>query len=157
MVDVRRLLDPDVQRKLAAALFNHTWDLMDKEDRTKEEEDRMIHAAHASRYVWEDIGTSQNRAVGEWQISRVYATLGRAEPAVYHAERCLELTEESGEGGFYRASAYEGMARAHSVSGNAAEAERYIELAKREGEKVTDKEEKDLLFSQLREIPEYRD
>ncbi len=156
MSDVGKFLEQEVQRKLAAGLFNHTWDLLEKEDRTREEDDRMIHAAHASRFAWEDIGTPQNRAMGEWQVSRVYATLDRAEPALYHAKRCLELIEEAGIEGFFRASAYEGMAKAHSVSGNTTEAEEYIELAEREGEKITDKDEKEVLLSQLKEIPEFR-
>lgn len=156
MSDVTTILGPDVQRKLAAGLFNHTWELLDKEDRTREDEDRMIHAAHASRFAWEDIGTPQNRAVGEWQVSRVYATLGRPEPALYHARRCLEIIEAAGIEGFYLASSYEGIARAYSVAGDVAECTRYIDLAKEESKNVVDEEEKALLLSQLEEIPEYQ-
>ncbi len=153
--DVTKILEPDVQRKLAAGLFNHTWDLLDKKDRTREESDRMIHAAHASRFAWEDIGTSQNRAVGEWQVSRVYATLGRPEPAMFHAKRCVEIIEAAGIEGFYRASGYEGMARAYSVAGNVAECAKYIDFAKEEAKKILDEEEKAILLGQLEEIPEY--
>lgn len=148
---------PELERKIAAGLFNHVWDLLEKEDRTREEDERMVHAAHASRFAWQDVGTPRNRGVGEWQISRVYATLKRPEPAVHHARRCLEIMRESGIEGFYLASAYEGMARAYSAAGNRAECEKYIERAKAEGEKVEDEEDKELLFGQLREIPEYRD
>lgn len=156
MGDITKILEPDVQRKLAAGLFNHTWDLLDKEDRTRKEEDRMIHAAHASRFLWEDIGTPQNRAVGEWQVSRVYATLGRPEPAMYHAKRCLEIIDGAAIEGFYRASGYEGIARAHSVAGDVAECVKYIDLAKEEAKKVVDEEEKAILLGQLEEIPEYK-
>ena len=45
----------------------------------------MIHAAHASRHHWAAVGTGVNLARGEWQISRVYVTLGRGEPALFHA------------------------------------------------------------------------
>ena len=47
----------DLHKKFAVELFNRTWDLLDKEDRTQEEADTMIHAAHASRYHWGEIGT----------------------------------------------------------------------------------------------------
>lgn len=62
------------ERKLAASLFNHVWDLMEKKNRTIEENDRMIHAAHASRYHWGNVGEPVNLARGEWQVSRVYST-----------------------------------------------------------------------------------
>ena len=53
----------------------------------------MIHAAHASRYHWSKVGTNANLARGEWQVSRVYTVLDRAEPALYHAHRCLTHVE----------------------------------------------------------------
>ena len=33
-------------------IFNQTWTLMEKPDRTREDDDEMLHAAHASRYHW---------------------------------------------------------------------------------------------------------
>jgi len=117
----------------------------------------MVHAAHASRYHWIHAGEAANHATGEWQIARVYSVLGRAEPALHHARRCLEILEEAGIRGFHRASACEGLAKAHSVAGHVEECLRYIELAKAESESITDEEDRKVLFDQLREIPEYRD
>src|SRR5436853_632320 len=74
-------------RKMAAELFNSTWRLIAKKRRTKDEDDRMIHMAHASRYHWSVVGGSKEAAIGEWQISHVYALLRRPEPALYHAPR----------------------------------------------------------------------
>ena len=37
-------------RTFATSLFNLTWDLLDKADRTPEDDDRMVYAAHASRF-----------------------------------------------------------------------------------------------------------
>ena len=88
-------LDPATRRKLAADLFNHTWTLLEKPDRTAAEDDEMIHSAHASRYHWGEVGVGEqvNLARGEWQCSRVYAVLGRAEPALWHASRCVAINE----------------------------------------------------------------
>jgi hypothetical protein len=44
----------------------------------------MVHMAHASRFHWDNVGDDQNRAIGEWQVARVYAVLGRAESALFH-------------------------------------------------------------------------
>ena len=75
-----------------------TWTLLEKTDRTPAQDDEMLHAAHASRYHWGEIGDPVNLARGEWQCSRVYAILGRAEPALWHARRCLEIDEANGLG-----------------------------------------------------------
>ena len=83
------------ERQTAVDLFNRTWTLMELPERTPEQDDEMIHAAHASRHHWAAVGTGANLARGEWQISRVYVTLGRAEPALYHAGRCLAYCEAS--------------------------------------------------------------
>jgi hypothetical protein len=36
--------------KFAKGSFNKTWDLMEKKDRSTEEDNDMIHTAHSSRY-----------------------------------------------------------------------------------------------------------
>lgn len=154
---VSGILEADVQRKLAAGLFNRAWDLMDKAERSRAEAFEMVHAAHASRLLWEEIGDASNHAVGEWQVSRVHAALGQADPSVFHARRCVELVEREGFEGFLRASAYEGMARALSVAGETEECQRYLQRAREEGERIASAEERDLLFSQLREVPGFRD
>jgi DNA-binding transcriptional MerR regulator len=113
-------LDPATRRKLAADLFNHTWTLLERTDRTLEQDDEMIHSAHASRYHWGEVPDREavNLARGEWQCSRVYAVLGRAEPALWHARRCLEINEAAGVADWDIASAYEAMARASLVAGD---------------------------------------
>jgi hypothetical protein len=106
------------ERELARTLFNQTWVLLEQESRSPEEDDRMIHMTHASRFHWDNVGTDQNRAIGEWQCSRVYATLGRPEPAMYHAQRCLTYSDRPGAQPWLLASAYEGLARAQAVAGD---------------------------------------
>jgi hypothetical protein len=48
----------------------------------------------------------------------VYTVLGRAEPAIWHARRCLDYCEENGIGDWDLAYAYEALARAHAVAGD---------------------------------------
>jgi hypothetical protein len=111
-------LDDETRRRMAADLFNHTWELLEKSPRSPAEDDEMIHAAHASRYHWGEVGGPQQLAAGEWQCSRVYATLGRAEPALWHARRCVEINEAHETPAWSLASGYEAMARAMRVSGD---------------------------------------
>ncbi len=139
-------------KELAAKLFNGVWALMDKEGRTEEENYLMVHMAHASLYHWMQVGTPHNIYVGEWQISRVYALLGNFDSCLYHGKRALQLCEVNGFTGFNLAYAYEALTRAYLVKGNKSECTKYLELALRETEKVTEKEEKELLAKDLDEL-----
>jgi len=111
-------LDEQTRRALAVGLFNRVWQLLATDDRTAEQDDEMVDAAHASRYHWGHIGSAENYAVGEWQISRVYSVLGRGEPALHHARRCLAIVEENTLAPWTLGSAFEAMARATAVAGD---------------------------------------
>lgn len=114
-------IDPTTRRALAVDLFNHVWTLLENPNRTPEQDDEMIHSAHASRFHWGEVGEPVNLARGEWQCSRVYAVLGRAEPALWHARRCMAICEANGIADWDIASAYEAMARACLTAGDMAE------------------------------------
>jgi hypothetical protein len=151
MSEQKKSSDED-HRKFAKALFNLTWDLLDKKDRTKEENDKMIHAAHASRFHWVEIGEPLQFKRGEWQISRAYSVLKRSEPALYHAQRCMEICKENNIGDFDIAFAYEAMARGNAVAQKKAECKKYLDLAKKAGEQIKKKEDRDYFMGELQTI-----
>jgi DNA-binding transcriptional MerR regulator len=146
-------LDPETRRRTAADLFNHTWTLMEKGDRSKRETDLMIHAAHASRFMWEEIGEPVNHARGEWQIARAYAIVDRAEPALHHARRCLRIVEEFGVGDFDLACAYEAMARALATAGEVEAARRYEALGRETAARIADADDRALVEADLDSLP----
>lgn len=146
-------IDVTDERRLAAALFNRTWTLMEKEDRTRDEDDAMLHMAHASRHHWGRIGTPANLGRGEWQCSRVYALLGRAEPCLHHAQRCLDICVENGIADWDLAFAYEALARGYAVAGDAAQARSFTEQALAAAEDITTDEDRELVLSDLETIP----
>src|SRR5262245_66256391 len=92
------------ERQRGVDLFNEAWRLLE----TREDDDRLLHVAHASRYHWGEAEecTPANLARGEWQVARVYTVLGRSEPAIWHALRCLEHCEQNGIGDWDLAYAY---------------------------------------------------
>jgi hypothetical protein len=142
-------------RLLASQLFNDAWRLMELERRTSDDDDRMIHTAHAARYHWGQVpdSTPAHVARGEWQISRVYSVLGRAEPALHHAGRVLEICQENGIGDWDLGFAYEALARAHAVAGDAARARDYTDQALAAAAHIADDEDRDLLLADLDTIP----
>jgi DNA-binding transcriptional MerR regulator len=147
-------LEPEMQRKLAAELFNYVWTLLETEDRSERQTERMIDAAHASRLLWEDIGGPTEHARGEWQISRAYAAAGQAGPALHHAITCLTLCEAHGIGDFDLAYAYEALARAHAIAGDTEACAQYLGQARAAGEQIAEQDDRDLLESDLASIPQ---
>ena len=148
-------------RKMAAQLFNNTWSLIDKKQRSIEEDDEMINSAHASRYHWGVVVASGkdpkagplNLERGDWQISRVYSILNRHEPALYHAKRCLDICLKNKIKDFDLAFAYEAMARAFSiVDDKNNDFKKYLALAKEAGEKIKKTEDKEYYFSELKDL-----
>lgn len=145
-------LDPDDERRLAATLFNGVWELLEKPDRSDAEDDAMLHAAHASRHHWGVVGDPVNWARGEWQISRVYAVLRRAEPALHHARRYLALVTAHDLEPFDLGYAHEAHARAFMVAGRPADQAHHLEQARAAADKVTDAEERELLVQDLAQL-----
>lgn len=84
----------------------------------------------------------------------MYAALGRAEPALHHAERCLELVRAGGEGfeDWDLASAFEVAARARLVAGDASQAAHYATLARAELDSVADPDDREVIEAQLDEL-----
>ena len=142
------------QRQLAATIFNHVWDLLEKPDRSLAEDDEMLHGAHASRYHWGVVGEPVHWARGEWQCARVYAVLGRAEPALHHAGRCLELATQHDLGPFELGAAYEAIARAYLIAGDAAKTAGHVALAQAEASKVAEAEDRAILEADLASLTE---
>jgi hypothetical protein len=142
-------LEPERQRQLAKDLFNRVWALLENDGRSPAEDDEMLHAAHASRYHWGEVGEPVNLARGEWQCSRVYAVLGRAEPALWHGRRSLDICDEHGIRDFDLAYAYEALARAHRVAEQLPEAEAYERLAVEAGERIADPEDREHFHADL--------
>ena len=142
-------------RKLGADLFNHVWTLLRLPQRTPEQDDEMIHAAHASRHHWAAVGTAANVARGEWQVSRVYAELGRAEPALYHAGRCLAYCGQNPNEleDWDLPYAYEALARAYLAGGNVDQSREHAARARELAERVADDEDRELLASDLATLP----
>ena len=141
------------QRELAVALVTAVRDLLELDDRTVDEDERMLHMVHAARYHWGQVGDPVNLVRGEWECSRVYAVLGRAEPCLYHARRVLGLCQRHGVGGFDLGYAYEALARAYAVAGDVAAARSYTEQALGAADDVAEGENRSQLFADLATIP----
>jgi hypothetical protein len=142
----------DEHHALGVELYNKTWELLEGGGAS----DAVVDTAHASAFHWLHAtgATTANRARSHWLCSHVYAVLGRPEPALHHAERCLALVQGAPEEmeEFDLPSAYEGLARAHVAAGLGDEARRFVDLGRAEAAKIADAEDRDHLESQLASV-----
>ena len=148
------LQEQEFHETVAKETFNLVWDLLDKKDRTKDDELQMIHAAHASRFHWGKIGEPLQFERGEWQISRVYSVLNKPQQALFHAQQCLDICKANDITDFDIAFAYEALARAYSLTEDRDAYETNLTLAKEAGNRIESEDNRSYFFSELETIPQ---
>lgn len=145
--------DPAAAHKyFSAECFNRAWDLIEKPDRTPDEDEAMIRLNQASLYHWsqrEDC-TGRNLSIGYWQTARIYALLGQADNARRYGELCLRYSQD--EGAFLLGYAYEALARAESVAGESEKAAKYLQNARRCLPQIADSEDREQLEEDLKTV-----
>jgi hypothetical protein len=146
-------MDDAAHRQWGKQLFNHVWQLMERDSRTPDEDALMIHEAHASLYHWMQGGEPANFARGEWQVSRVYCVLHLPEPAKYHAHRVLDICQRYGIGDWDLAFAYEALARAYAVAGDPDQANQYLGQARAASNDIAEDDDRELLQGDLATVP----
>jgi len=141
----------EFHRETAKKCFNEAWDYLDKKDRNPNDDQQMLHLAHTARYHRSFVGTAENFAIGDWQISRVYAALNEPRLALHFAKSCLERLEKNNLSDIL-CIGYEAMARAHAVAKEYDAARGYIQRAREQLAKSNiDEEDMKIFADQIRE------
>lgn len=141
-------------RRMAAEAFNETWRLLDAAQLTREEEETMIASTFTQRHHWYHAGTERNRAIADWQVSRVAVVLGLADLARRFGERSLEIVTEHGLDAFVRGFAHEAIARAAAEVDDVETFTEHLELAKAALAEIENDEEREVLAADLAEMSE---
>ena len=137
----------------AIEAFNGAWELIEKPDRTPDDDAEMLQRAVASRWHWGFVGGPAQLVTGDWQIAHVASLLGLGQLAWMYANRALAMAEANGFTDFGRASVLEGMARAAAVYGDAAAHAKYYELAKEAIDAIEEDGERAVIASQFATVP----
>ena len=140
-------------RSQGIATNNATFQLLDNAMRTDEENELMIHQVHASAYHWGIAGTDINRLRAEYMCSRVYAFVGRGEPALHHARRCMDLVAKAGANDFDETYAHEALARAYACAGDLDQAREH--LTKARNTTIADPEDQAIVDADIKTGPWY--
>lgn len=146
--------DQDTIRGLAVNAFNHTWELLDKDDLTKSEQEEMLASTLTQRHLWYQVGEPRNWAIADWQVARVAVVLGYADLSRRFAQKSLELSDEHDLGPFVAGFAHEAIARAAASIDDVDTFTHHLNLARTCLDEITDTEEKDTLGADLAEMSE---
>ena len=141
-------------RYFAVNCFNQAWDLIDKTDRTPDEDEEMLRLSLASTWHWTQRAdcTPTNLSIGYWQTARIYTLLGQVDNARRYGRLCLKISQESEVESFALGFAYEALARAEMVAGNRTQMEAHLEKARRVCDSMTDEEDRQQLLKDLETI-----
>jgi hypothetical protein len=139
-------------RYFSAYCFNAAWDLIEKNDRTADDDRMMVALSQASIFHWHQRAdvTDRNRSVGYWQASRVYALVGAREEAKRYADLCFSFSQELEP--FHRAYAHEALARAAWGLGDDRATAAHLAAAWELAARVTDGADRKLLESDLESL-----
>lgn len=150
----------EFHRQTAKKCFNETWDYLDKKNRDANDQQQMLHLAHTARYHWTFIDAPKDErmkhfAVGDWQISRVYAALNQPHLALHFAKSALEIMQKNNLSGILH-TGYEGMAHAYAIAKDNQSARDYVSKAREQLDKAAglSAEDKKVYSDQIRETEE---
>jgi len=142
-------------RFFAADCFNGTWDLLDRKDRSAEDDEQMLLRAAASLWHWTQRtdATPENLSVGFWLVSRAHAVAGSPEESVRYGELSLSEAGKPGVAPYALAYAHEALARGHAAAGRRKQAADHVALARKASDRLADEETKKMLLTDLATIP----
>lgn len=138
----------------AKAAFNGAWDLIDKPDRSADDDRQMLTLAFASRWHWGEVGSAENKAIADWQVAHVASLIGETSLALKYAQAAYDAARSRDDlPDWLRASTAQGLARAHACAGDRASYEVYATEARQLVEQLDDEEDRELILGQLASIP----
>jgi tetratricopeptide (TPR) repeat protein len=135
--------------KFAKSIFNGIWQLLEKTNRSTEEDEEMLMRAFASAYHWKQIGTEIHFQRAYWMISKVYQALGEANNALEWAQKCAEITQNYSGAmeDFDLAYSEEALARSYALLGDLDLAKKHHQRAAELGGKIQDPENRKIFQS----------
>lgn len=150
-------LNPDDEaawrRKLGSAANNRCWTLTEQLTRTPEEDQEMLHAAHAAMHLWSTIGTDKNRTLGHLLLGQVHALLGHATSAMNYAKLAYDDITQTQSDAWEVAMAHAVLANAAHCSGGLALHESHYNTADKLIAALSDPQDKEIVLATLSVVP----
>lgn len=141
-------------RTFAPRAYNGTWDYLDMDGLTREQEEEMLASTFAQKWHWSAVGNARNRAIADWQVSRVLAVMGYAELSRRFGERSLEIAFEHELDPFVKGFAHEAIARAAADVDDIETFTEHVAAAKALAAEIEDPKDREVLEADLAEMSE---
>lgn len=142
------------QRRLAGQANNRAWSLSEQPSRSAEEDEEMLHAAHAAMYLWNIVGNENNRAHAAQLLALVYAKLelpGSASRYLARSEPAL-LSDQAEP--WERALAHAVAASVAAARGDTTKHREHYRKATEQVAALPDPEDRAILQATLRVLPD---
>ncbi|MGC2484863.1 MAG: hypothetical protein WA359_01280 [Acidimicrobiales bacterium] len=140
-------------RKIAVETYNHCWDLLERDQRSQDEDIELLTSAFTSRYHWSFAGGPEQWTVSDWMVSRAAASIGEGSLSLAFALRANSAVQEFDAPDWLVASTAEGLARAYGALGDEKVRDEWIATASNLVEAIADEDDRDLIASQLSSVP----
>jgi hypothetical protein len=140
------------QKRLAAQANNRAWTLAEMLQRSPEQDEEMLQAAHAAMYFWKIVGNPGNHASAAQLLAHVYALLKLPEPAAHYLSKSLPHFTQHDCAPWELAFAHAVAANVASAEGNEAAYARHYSEAKAAAAQITDPETREMLNATMRVV-----
>jgi hypothetical protein len=140
------------QKRLAAQANNRAWTLAEMPHRSPEEDEEMLHAAHAAMYFWKIVGTPGNHAHAAQLLAHVFALLKLPGPARQYLGMSWSYFSQRDCAPWELAFANAVAASVASAEGDAAGYARHYSEAQLAAAQVPDPETREMLHATLRVV-----
>jgi hypothetical protein len=109
--------DGDWHRRQGVEANNTAWDLVDRPDRSDDDDEDLLRTAYAAAYHWQRAtgATPANEARADYLLARALLATGQPVAALRSADRCLAACTGNGLADFDLAFAHEARFRALSA------------------------------------------
>lgn len=140
------------QRRLASQANNRAWTLAEMLHRSADEDEEMLHAAHAAMYFWKIVGTPSNHAHAAQLLAHVYALLRLPGPAARYLSKSLPHFTRHDCAPWELAFVHAVAANVAAAEGDAAAYAKHYSEAKAAATQITDPETREMLDATLRVV-----
>jgi len=106
------------QKRLASQANNRAWALAEQMQRTPDEDEEMLQAAHAASYFWNRVGTPRNHAHAWQLLAHAYALQGIVGPAQHYGDKSFAFFTQNASEPWEMAFVYVIAANVSACAGN---------------------------------------
>lgn len=141
------------QRRLAAHANNRAWTLAEAPSRSADEDEELLHAAHAAMHLWSIVGDARHRAHAALLLAHAHALLGEGSHAARYLAKAEPLLLASDAAGWERALTEAVGAGVAAAQGDAAAHRSRHQEAVRLAAALEDPDDRGVVEATLRRIP----